>query len=198
MRLHIGCGSEAIDGWTNVDIADLPGVDVVLDVRQPWPFGDVEFMFAEHFLEHLTLADGMVFLRSARAALSANGVLRLSTPNLDWVWSTHYKPPSELTAEERLLGCLEMNRAFHGWGHRFLYNFATLEQALRTAGFRDVERREYGESPVAALRGLERHERHRDLPGIPSVVVVEASGVAEPSRDFERLIEPYLRDFNVS
>lgn len=197
MRLHIGCGSEAMAGWTNVDIVSQPGVDVILDVRQPWPFHDVEYAFAEHFLEHLTLADGMVFLRSARAALRSEGVLRLSTPNLDWVWSTHYKPPSELTAEERLLGCLEMNRAFHGWGHRFLYNLATLERALRAAGFREVTPRAYGESPVAALRGLERHERHRDLPGIPSVVVVEASGVAETAREFEKLAEPYLRDFNV-
>ncbi len=198
MRLHIGCGSEAIPEWTNVDIVSQPGVDVVLDMRQPWPFRDVEYVFAEHFLEHLTLADGMVFLRSARAALGSDGVLRLSTPNLDWVWSTHYKPPADLTAEERLLGCLEMNRAFHGWGHRFLYNFATLEQSLRAAGFREVMPRAYGESPVPALRGLERHERHRDLPGIPSVVVVEASGVAEPTREFEKKIEAYLRDFNMT
>jgi predicted SAM-dependent methyltransferase len=198
MRLHIGCGSEAMAGWTNVDVADLPGVDVVLDVTQPWPFRDVEFIFAEHFLEHLTLAAGMVFLRSAREALREDGVLRLSTPNLDWVWSTHYKPPHELTGDERLRGCLEMNRAFHGWGHKFLYNFATLEQVLRTAGFRDVVQCAYGESPVVALRGLERHERHRDLPSIPSVIVVEASGIGTASRDFERLIDPYLRDFNVS
>ncbi|HSP16785.1 MAG TPA: methyltransferase domain-containing protein [Thermoanaerobaculia bacterium] len=197
MRLHIGCGSEAIRGWTNVDIASGPGVDVVLDVRQPWPFAGVESIFAEHFIEHLSLADGMVFLRSARAALRPDGVLRLSTPNLDWVWSTHYKPPAALTPEERLLGCMEMNRAFHGWGHQFLYNLTTLEHALRAAGFRDVAPRAYGESPVAALRGLERHERHKDLPGIPSVVVVEAVGTGESSNDFERRIEPYLRDFRV-
>jgi predicted SAM-dependent methyltransferase len=197
MRLHIGCGSEAIAGWTNVDIVSAPGVDVVLDVRQPWPFHDVEFIFAEHFLEHLTLADGMVFLRSARAALHDDGVLRLSTPNLDWVWSTHYKPPAELTPDECLIGCLEMNRAFHGWGHQFLYNFTTLAQALLAAGFRDVAPRAYGESPVAALRNLEHHERHKDLPAIPSVVVVEASGVGGGSQDFVRRVEPYLRDFQV-
>lgn len=93
MRLHIGSGSVSIPGWTNVDILNWPGVDVVLDVRKPLPFHDVEYVFAEHFLEHLTLADGLVFLRSCRTALRADGILRLSTPNLDWVWMTHYKPP---------------------------------------------------------------------------------------------------------
>lgn len=195
MRLHVGSGPIAIPGWTNVDIAAFPGVDVVHDVREPWPFNDVEFIFAEHFIEHLTLVEGLKFLRACRAALSADGVLRVSTPNLDWVWLTHYKPPSELSLEEQLVGCLEINRAFHGWGHRFLYNLRTLDLALRASGFRDVDPLGYGESPNPALRNLERHERHRDLPVAPSVIVVEARGTAKPSTELEERIEQYVRDF---
>src|SRR4028119_2465371 len=116
MRLHIGSGPVAIPGWTNVDIQSYPGVDVVLDVRQPWPFSGVELIFAEHFLEHLTLADGIAFLRACRAALREDGVLRLSTPNLDWVWLTHYKPPAAMTADEELPGCLEIHPALHARG----------------------------------------------------------------------------------
>ncbi len=195
MRLHIGSGPVAIAGWTNVDVTAYSGVDVVLDVREPWPFADVELIFAEHFLEHLTLSEGLAFLRECRRVLRADGVLRLSTPNLDWVWLTHYKPPTELTADEQLIGCLEINRAFHGWGHQFLYNFRTLELALRAAGFVEVVSREYGMSDVEALRGLERHERHRDLPDAPSVVVAEARGTAPATRDFEERVAPYLRDY---
>ena len=185
----------AIEGWTNVDVTAYPGVDVVLDVREPWPFADVELIFAEHFLEHLTLAEGLRFLRECRRVLREDGVLRLSTPNLDWVWLTHYKPPGELTIEEQLIGCLEINRAFHGWGHQFLYNFRTLELALRAAGFADVVPREYGASDIAALRNLERHERHRDLANAPSVVVAEARGIAPITPEFEERIAPYLRDY---
>ena len=193
-RLHVGSGPLAIPGWTNLDIEPWPGVDVVLDVRTPLPFDNVQFVFAEHLIEHLTLEEGLAFLRECRRTLADDGVLRLSTPNLDWVWLTHYKPPAEMTREEELLGCLEINRAFHGWGHRFLYNPRTLELALRAAGFAAVSWKEYGESDVAELRNLERHERHRDLPGAPSVIVVEATGTAAPSDDFERVIEPYVRD----
>lgn len=195
MKLHIGSGPLALAGWTNVDVAAYEGVDVVLDVRERWPFSEVEFIFAEHFLEHLTLAEGLAFLRECRRVLRDDGVLRLSTPNLEWVWLTHYKPPSELSIEEQLVGCLEINRAFHGWGHRFLYNARTLELALQAAGFANVALREYGQSEVEALRGLERHERHADVPGAPSVVVMEAWGRGTSSPEFESRIAPYMRDY---
>ncbi len=198
MRLHIGSGPITLPGWTNVDIAPLPGVDVVLDIRQPWPFRDVELIFAEHFIEHLSLVDGHNFFHASRGALCASGVLRVSTPNLDWVWVTHYKLPDETTVSEQMAGCLEINRAFHGWGHRFLYNRAMLELSLRAAGFAHVEEKSYGESDHPLLRNLERHEQHMDHPAAPSVVILEAFGVTTPSAEFASRIEPYQRDFAIS
>ena len=193
-KIHVGSGPVAIPGWTNVDVVPYAGVHVVSDVRDGLPFANARFLFAEHFLEHLALDDGLRFLRECRRTLAPDGVLRLSTPNLDWVWLTHYKPPAELTEEEQLYGCLELNRAFHGWGHQFLYNRRTLALALRGAGFARVDECAYGESCVAELRNLERHERHRDLPEAPSVLVVEASGVAAADELLARAIEPYVRD----
>ena len=58
-RLHIGCGQEAIPGWINIDNRELPGVDRVLDVRQGLPFQDASAIYAEHFLEHLSLEEGL-------------------------------------------------------------------------------------------------------------------------------------------
>lgn len=194
-NIHIGSGPVALAGWVNVDVVPYDGVRVVCDVRDGLPFANADLIFAEHFLEHLTLANGLRFLRECRRTLHADGILRLSTPNLDWVWLTHYKTPSTMTDEEQLLGCLEINRAFHGWGHQFLYNPRTLERALHSAGFARVAARAYGQSDVDALRGLERHERHGDLPGAPSVLVVEAVGIAEPDLLFGDLIAGYVRDF---
>jgi len=194
LKLHIGSGPVELAGWINVDNVPYEGVAVLSDVRNGLPFTNVDFIFAEHFIEHLALADGLQFLKECRRALANNGVLRLSTPNLDWVWLTHYKPPSEMTPEEELFGCLEINRAFHGWGHQFLYNLHTLTRALQTAGFATIQSKAYGESVITELRGLERHERHRDLPGAPSVLVIEASGFRECDGEFERVLQPYLRD----
>ena len=49
-RLHVGCGTEAIPGWINVDNRSLPGVDRVLDVTAGLPFSNLASIYAEHFL----------------------------------------------------------------------------------------------------------------------------------------------------
>ena len=198
MKLHVGSGPVALHGWTNVDVLPYPGVHVLCDVRAGLPFKRVQFMFAEHFLEHLMLADGLRFLRECRRVLADDGVLRLSTPNLDWVWLTHYRPPGVMNEAEELLGCLEINRAFHGWGHQFLYNRRTLTRALHSAGFSNIVACAYGESRVVELRNLERHERSIDWPSAPSLLVFEASGRGAEDPDFERTLEPYIRDAAVT
>lgn len=173
-RLHIGSGPQRIDGWVNVDNVRYPGVDRVLDVTRGLPFRDVRFIFAEHFIEHLDFHDAMYLLRECRRVLRDDGVLRLSTPNLDWVWASHYR--AETSAPDSVQACFHLNRAFRAWGHQFLYNEATLTSLLRDAGFANVVRREYGASDYAEMRGLERHERSADFAGLSDILIVEASG----------------------
>src|SRR5262245_55537926 len=121
-RLHIGCGNSPIPGWVNVDQFPLAGVDRVLDVGEGLPFENVSFLYAEHFLEHLSLQEALAFLRGCRRVLAPSGVLRLSTPNLDWVMMTHYRIRDWTSDGEAVEDCLKTNRAFHGWGHQFLWN----------------------------------------------------------------------------
>lgn len=58
-KLNLGCGKDirpAAEGWVNMDIAPLPGVDVVHDLLEfPWPFEDasVDHVFASHVMEHV-------------------------------------------------------------------------------------------------------------------------------------------------
>ena len=173
-KLHLGCGPLALPGWINLDNAPYPGVDRVLDVSEGLPFEDVQFIFAEHFIEHLAFDAATALMRECRRVLRGDGVLRLSTPNLDWVWASHYR--KVLTAEEAVLACFAINRAFRGWGHQFLYNETTLKSLLLDAGFANVERREYGESEIPELQGIERHERAPDFDGFPHILIVEAWG----------------------
>lgn len=197
VRLHIGCGASPIEGWINVDIQDGDGVDRVLDARRSLPFEDVEFIFAEHFIEHLTLEESLAFLAECRRILLPEGVLRLSTPNLHWTWLTHYRRPETFQGDEALIACLNLNRAFHGWGHKFLYNEVTLTAALAAVGFGEFSTCRYGESRRAALCGLERHEKYPDFGPVSHIVILEASGVAEPSTEFTRTAAEYLQDFAI-
>jgi len=55
-KLNVGCGNDIKAGWINLDIAPLPGVDVVHDlIRFPWPFEDNQFseILMINVLEHL-------------------------------------------------------------------------------------------------------------------------------------------------
>jgi predicted SAM-dependent methyltransferase len=195
-RLHLGSGHQHLDGWINIDNQPLAGVDQVLDLTGGLPYDGVEFIFAEHFIEHLTYADALALLRECRRALRDDGVLRLSTPNLDWVWASHYR--LDLDEADQVRGCFAINGAFRAWGHQFLYNERTLTATLHDAGFATVARCEYGESAYSTLRGLERHEKSTDLGALSHILIVEAWGRGGNAPDY--LAEPrevYLRDVSL-
>ena len=191
LRLHLGCGQSPIPGWLNIDVQLLPGVDRVLDVRRGLPFENVAAIYGEHFLEHLELEEGLACLVECRRALAPDGILRVSTPNLDWVLASHYRYGGWATEEEAISDCFRMNRAFHGWGHRFLYNRQALEAALSAAGFSTITMHRYGESDVPELAGLERHEKSGDTSELPHVLIAQASGRGQRREMSRELREEY-------
>lgn len=191
LRLHLGSGQAPIKGWLNLDIQALPGVDRVLDVRDGLPFANVASIFGEHFLEHLELEEGLACLAECRRVLADDGVLRLSTPNLDWVFATHYRMGQWDGDADAISDCFGLNRAFHGWGHRFLYNRPMLFAALRAAGFSRLTLHAYGESDRPELAGLERHERSGDAPDLSHVLIVQASGRGPKTPIARDLLDAY-------
>ncbi len=55
-KLNVGCGTDIKAGFVNLDVAALPGVDIVHDLTCfPWPFADGSFDRIEliNVLEHL-------------------------------------------------------------------------------------------------------------------------------------------------
>lgn len=56
MKLDIGCGASKPEGWTGIDVAKVPGVDIVHDLFQfKWPIPDdsVDEARCIHFVEHI-------------------------------------------------------------------------------------------------------------------------------------------------
>ena len=181
LRLHIGSGNVRITGWTNVDAQQLPGVDVVADVTKGLDFTDAEAIFSEHFLEHLALDDAIRFLLEAHRVLSEGGWMRLTTPNLDWVWSTHYRLEGE--GAEKREAALVINRAFRGWRHQFLWNREMLAEALAACGFEEIRWCRRGTSELPLFRDLEHHDTYGDTEELPHILIVEArKGEPQPDR----------------
>jgi hypothetical protein len=179
-RLHVGCGDKRLEGWINVDREGLPGVDVVADVTRGLRFADATAIYAEHFLEHLALEQALAFLLESHRVLRMGAWLRLSTPNLDWVWATHYR--LEASESDKLSMALGTNRAFRGWGHQLLWNRELLAEALGACGFSPMRWCRYGESELAQFVGVERHETYDDVAALPHVLIVEAQK-SEPAAD---------------
>lgn len=179
-KVHVGCGPHALlDGWCNSDLRAFKGVDHVMDATQPWPFRDLTHVFGEHFIEHLDVDKAIDFLVHAGGSLAPGGRIRLSTPNLAWVVRTHFslEPAGE---EKRLKETLDLNRAFHGWGHRFLWSEEMLTGVMAMVGYEEVELFAYGDSHDPELVGLERHGGYSVVDGHPSVIVVEAVRGGQP------------------
>src|SRR6516162_7107644 len=54
MKLNLGCGSQILEGWVNVDRIGKP--DQVLDLETfpwPWPDNSADEILLNHVLEHL-------------------------------------------------------------------------------------------------------------------------------------------------
>lgn len=173
-KIHVGCGPKNIlEGWCNVDIRMFPGIDEVIDVTKAWPWSDIDYVYGEHFLEHLSLEGAISFLESAGNSLKTGGRIRLSTPSLEWVMTTHF------TFQDSDAGSfnetLKTNRAFYGWGHQFLYTKSMLFQILDAMGYSDIGFYDYSQSSDPNLKDLERHGGYSVSNGFPSVWIVEAS-----------------------
>ena len=165
----------------------------MIDAAEPWPYTDLDFVFAEHFIEHLTLDRGLTLLIiHAGNSLRPGGVIRLSTPNIEWVMHTHFQT-GQVELEKRLLDTLRTNRAFHGWGHEFLYSKEMLVHMMRKIGYEKIDLCEYGQSSPPELNDLEKHGEFSIDGGFPSVVIVEASRGQAPLAARQTLLD-YLQE----
>jgi predicted SAM-dependent methyltransferase len=174
-KVHVGCGPHAVmEDWWNIDIRKFPGIDEAFDATQAWHYTDLHYVYAEHFLEHLALDRAIQFLIQAGNSLREGGVIRLSTPNLEWVVHTHFQT-GQTEEGKRLMDTLRMNRAFHGWGHQFLYSQEMLVHILSAIGYTAILPCTYGQSNHQELNSLEKHGGFSVAGGFPSVVILEAT-----------------------
>lgn len=193
-RLNVGCGPHHIrKDWWNVDIRAFRGVDQVMDITIPWPFEDLDLVYAEHFLEHLEPRGAIEFLTNALSALKVGGRIRLSTPSLEWVLRTHYTFDADVETQRRQT--FQTNRAFHGWGHKFLYSRALLEWLFQGVGFSNVEFFDYGDSNTQEFVGIEQHGNFSRVGTFPSVWVIEGERTESSSSDLQTVEDMFTENF---
>src|SRR5665811_349830 len=87
VKLHVGCGTKYFDGWINLDNNsdfNISKLEINHDMRLPLPFEEdsVDFIYNEHFLEHLTIEEGQQAIKDFMRVLKKGGVMRMAMPDL--------------------------------------------------------------------------------------------------------------------
>jgi len=83
LRLNLGCGHIALSDYVNVDMRDLPGVDVVAEVDNlPFERSGVDEIFSAHLVEHFPQeAMRRRLLPYWRDLIRPGGIFRAITPD---------------------------------------------------------------------------------------------------------------------
>jgi ubiquinone/menaquinone biosynthesis C-methylase UbiE len=82
MKLNIGAGNDILPGYVNLDIAKLPGVDIVHDVNKlPLPFQDntVDEAYAKDIIEHIQ--EYHLLLKDLHRIMKPGATLKIMSPH---------------------------------------------------------------------------------------------------------------------
>ena len=171
-KLHLGAGTNVLDGWLNTDIAPISPKVLALNLNDSLPFeaDSFDYIASEHVIEHLDLDQGIRLLQECFRVLKSGGTLRLSTPDLGKFLALFTNEPSDLQKRyadwinRAFIGkttdynaTLILNNVFYNWGHRCIYDRNLLAAAMHQAGFTEMAVRPVGESPDPHLAGIENH-----------------------------------------
>lgn len=170
-KLNIGCGTDYKKGWVNIDNNsdnNIEHLDINWDLRKPLPIGDesVDYIYNEHFIEHLSVEEGQSFIRDAHRVLKKGGILRIATPDLAVTVDKYLNVPLEddsaikrfnmdfiKTRAERI------NIGFRWWGHQWIYDWEELNRRIHEAAiWSSVVRVGLWESKHPTLRNLETRQ----------------------------------------
>lgn len=165
-KLHLGCGPHILPGWVNYDLEPGPG-GIAMDLTRPLPHANdsVDFVFSEHFIEHLTRPDALKLMKEIFRVLKPNGVCRISTPDLntivqDYVANKLDRWKGSWMAKNR---CQMVNEGLRLWGHQHVFDRDDLLDLVREAKFDRFYIPEYRISSHSELKGLEVRPFHLDL-----------------------------------
>lgn len=152
--LNLGCGSNRLSSpWRNHDID--------MDLRKPLPFdaSTVQFISAEHCVEHLSHREAWSFFEECHRVLVPGGVVRIAVPDLtrmnkhmtqEYADAVKKGGHGDGSFRSALKACVFEH------GHQSAWNSTLLSAFLSAVGFRALLCR-VGQSKHSELRDIEGH-----------------------------------------
>lgn len=94
-RLNLGCGHDIREGWINLDISPIEGVDVVHDINNlPLPFDNesMDYILCQDIFEHI---EYIPLLEELHRILKPGGIVEIRVPHFssrfNFIDPTHKK-----------------------------------------------------------------------------------------------------------
>ena len=173
MKLHLACGSNVLPDWINIDLEPQHTSVIQQDLTQPLDIPDnrVDAIYSEHFIEHIPKAAAYAFTAECFKKLKPGATIRLSTPNLDRLtrqyrygrtdaWHNMYWRPETK--------CDLLNEGMRLWGHEYVFDWHEMEKMLKTQGFVDIKREQWGHSSINCFKQIESRADNGEI-------IIEAS-----------------------
>ena len=140
INLNLGSGNTKLNGYLNLDMMDMPGVDVVHDLNKSLPYkdGEVSNIYASHILEHFWWMDTNRILRDWHRVLKKGGSLVIWTVDFDLIvyrlMSAVNYSAMMIDANWRICGKEEPE----GNAHHSVFTKRYLSLLLTNVGFRKI------------------------------------------------------------
>lgn len=162
--LNLGAGSNLLKDFVNMDYSWCRGMDLCWDVNKGIPLesNSLQGIITEHTLEHFTWEEAIkTFLPECFRVLKHGGTIRISVPDAEMCLKKYQddKANGETETPFRahydggkripLTPMMHVNNTFRriyeplNVGHKFAYDFHTLEYFLYCVGFVDISKETY-------------------------------------------------------
>jgi predicted SAM-dependent methyltransferase len=178
-KIQIGCGPNLFEGWLNTDI-DCNDKIAYLNAGAPFPIASdtFDFVYSEHLFEHLKVEQQINMLSESYRILKKGGILRIATPNVDFLFDIFAKPTSSesehyvdwavkniphLKAVKKMVVDDEehyiyvINNFFKAWGHQVIHNVESISKLAMQCHFSQVRECAVGVSEVSIFKNIEKH-----------------------------------------
>jgi predicted SAM-dependent methyltransferase len=128
--------------FLNVDVVDLPKVDLVFDITQRFPIDDgvIAEIISVATLEHLRKHNVHHVLQEFFRVLQPGGVLRVSTPDIEAIARGVLAGDDVETLNQQLFGKFKGGQTEDYDLHRWMYTANQMMQVLQEIGFSQTEK----------------------------------------------------------
>ena len=187
MKLHVGCGSVILPGWTNLDIEKLPGVDIIDDITTLTKILDnsCDIIYASHVLEHVGRNEFEDVIRIWNKKLKKNGTLRIAVPDFEKIITWYQKTKQIID----IVGLVSGGQKTKYDYHKMIYDKKSLTEILLKMGFHDIREWDWRQTDHSKFDDYSQsHLPHMEKDnGLLMSLNLEAIKISEPPSEQMKL-----------